>query len=251
MASVFIMQPLGQILAAVVGLAVLLTVGKSRGLATETDHVAAATIVDRIWRYVIGFGAIPAFVAIVFRLTIPESPRFTLDVDHDGTRALLDTQAYYKITPDAPNYVDENLLNHGLQDVRNGDYIQAVPRAATGMEAAAHDGSDSDSDVIQDAEDEEVQDHEIQTEPKPRPDPFARAQLWQFFITERNIIYLIGTSVTWFLLDFACMISPILKIHRSPLTLYSLSLRPRHQQSPSHRSNLGLSTCQRWLRQCS
>ena len=80
MAAVFLMQPLGQLLASVVGLAVLLTVG--RNLNTETDLEASRVVVDRIWRYVVGVGAIPALVAIGFRLTIPRIPSL-----HPGCRS--------------------------------------------------------------------------------------------------------------------------------------------------------------------
>lgn len=34
-------------------------------------------------------------MAIVFRLTIPASPRFTLDIDNDGARALEDIKEHY------------------------------------------------------------------------------------------------------------------------------------------------------------
>jgi MFS family permease len=127
MAAVFLMQPLGQLLASVVGLAVLLTVGRNAGLATETDPESAKVIVDRIWRYVVGVGAIPALVAIGFRLTIPESPRFTLDVDHDGARALRDTQKYFNIRRASMNgstngnlqvYTDDVEDDAGMQQVR-------------------------------------------------------------------------------------------------------------------------------------
>jgi PHS family inorganic phosphate transporter-like MFS transporter len=98
MVAVTLMQPLGQVAAAAVGLTVLTTLGKRRGLESLTespdDHKAAAAIIDRIWRVVIGVGAIPAFLAIVARLTIPESPRFTLDVSHDGKQALKANQEY-------------------------------------------------------------------------------------------------------------------------------------------------------------
>jgi PHS family inorganic phosphate transporter-like MFS transporter len=98
MVAITLMQPLGQVAAAAVGLTVLTTLGKRRGLESLTespdDHNAAAAIIDRIWRIVIGVGAIPAFLAIVARLTIPESPRFTLDVSHDGKQALKANQEY-------------------------------------------------------------------------------------------------------------------------------------------------------------
>jgi PHS family inorganic phosphate transporter-like MFS transporter len=98
MVAITLMQQLGQLAAAAVGLTVLTTLGKGRGLESLTesadDHKAAAAIIDRIWRIVIGVGAIPAFLAIVARLTIPESPRFTLDVSHDGKQALKANQEY-------------------------------------------------------------------------------------------------------------------------------------------------------------
>src|SRR5438045_3696167 len=114
MAAVFIMQPLGQILAAAVGLASLLTIGS--GLSSNGDEESAAVTVDRIWRVVIGVGAIPAFVAIVFRWTIPESPRWTLNVDHDGTRALQDTEKYLKIQ-EALRRSSKELEAFGLDDL--------------------------------------------------------------------------------------------------------------------------------------
>lgn len=96
--AITLMQPLGQVAAAAVGLTALTTLGKRRGLESLTespeDHKAAAAIIDRIWRIVIGVGAIPAFLAIIARLTIPESPRFTLDVSHDGKQALKANQEY-------------------------------------------------------------------------------------------------------------------------------------------------------------
>lgn len=98
MVAITLMQPLGQVAAAAVGLTVLTTLGKRRGLElfTETpdDHKDAAAIIDSIWRIVIGVGAIPAFLAIAARLTIPESPRFTLDVSLDGRQALKANQEY-------------------------------------------------------------------------------------------------------------------------------------------------------------
>ncbi|KAI9225264.1 MAG: phosphate transporter [Piptocephalis tieghemiana] len=40
-------------------------------------------MLDYVWRICIGLGAIPGFVAIYFRLTIPETPRYTMDVKKD------------------------------------------------------------------------------------------------------------------------------------------------------------------------
>ncbi|AAS53813.1 AFR442Cp [Eremothecium gossypii ATCC 10895] len=35
---------------------------------------------DQMWRILVGFGCVPGMIALYFRLTIPESPRYTLDV---------------------------------------------------------------------------------------------------------------------------------------------------------------------------
>jgi PHS family inorganic phosphate transporter-like MFS transporter len=173
MAAVFSMQPLGQIFASIVGLAVLMTVGKS--LKTETDHEKAATTVDRIWRWVIGVGAIPALVAIAFRLTIPESPRYTLDVEGDGDRAWRDAQRYYDTKSRA---VD------GQRDVER----LVGPSSVDQLE-------DKGQGIQLDANREEI-------EPAP-----PRAEWKIFFIDQGNIKYLLGTSLCWFLL-VSCSFHP-------------------------------------------
>jgi MFS transporter, PHS family, inorganic phosphate transporter len=198
MASVFIMQPVGQLLAAVVGLAVLLTVGRSAGLPTATSHVEAATIVDRIWRYVIGVGAIPALVAIGFRLTIPESPRFTLDVDNDGARALRDTRKYYNIQRRASN---GSVVGNGYEDAEDHSAMQQLPKATLNHEES-HD-QDDDSMVIQELGGVDSNDQDEEEDDAELPDPFSWAELHRFFWVEGNIKYLLGTSMTWLLLDFA------------------------------------------------
>lgn len=46
-----------------------------------------------MWRLLIGFGCIPAAIALYFRLTIPETPRFSLDVEGDLPQAFHDVHA--------------------------------------------------------------------------------------------------------------------------------------------------------------
>jgi hypothetical protein len=70
--------------------------------ATETDPVAAVQLVDRIWRYVVGFGAILAVIALWLRLTIPESPRFALDVAYDAESAVRDIRKFHNINDPSP-----------------------------------------------------------------------------------------------------------------------------------------------------
>ncbi|KIL63748.1 hypothetical protein M378DRAFT_164201 [Amanita muscaria Koide BX008] len=53
-----------------------------------TDHSLRA--VDQMWRLLIGLGCIPAVIGLYFRLTAPETPRFTIDVGSNLEQALAD-----------------------------------------------------------------------------------------------------------------------------------------------------------------
>lgn len=43
--------------------------------------------VDFMWRLLIGLGAVPGCIALYFRLTIPETPRFTMDIERNIDQA--------------------------------------------------------------------------------------------------------------------------------------------------------------------
>nr|GAT60843.1 phosphate transporter [Mycena chlorophos] len=62
--------------------------------------------VDYMWRILIGFGCLPAVVALYFRLTIPETPRFTMDIERNVLGASQDvhdimTTGRYRHDPEA------------------------------------------------------------------------------------------------------------------------------------------------------
>lgn len=96
MGSVFAMQGLGQFGAALVALIVTTTFKQS--LVTAPDaascHGACQLAADKMWRIIIGFGAVPGCIALYYRLTIPETPRYTFDVARDVEKAGADTRAY-------------------------------------------------------------------------------------------------------------------------------------------------------------
>lgn len=100
MAAVFLMQPLGQICAAAVGWGVAASLSHGQIAADGTTLEDPTQTVDKIWRCVIGVGAFPALIAILYRVSIPESPRYTMDVSRDGKRALLDTNRYFAVQTD-------------------------------------------------------------------------------------------------------------------------------------------------------
>lgn len=98
MAAVFLMQPVGQLMAQLVGLWVLWGLNRSENFKDSRDPDHCKPIVDSVWRWVSGVGAIPALIAIIFRWSITDPGRFTLDVQDEGDRAVKDTAVHYGVT---------------------------------------------------------------------------------------------------------------------------------------------------------
>ena len=88
MAAVFSNQGLGQLLAGIVAMVCvagykdnLINVDLANGDKCVGDCLQAC---DQMWRIIIGFGCVPGCIALYYRLTIAESPRYNLDIkQHD------------------------------------------------------------------------------------------------------------------------------------------------------------------------
>jgi hypothetical protein len=79
-----------------------------RAYKTSLIHDASPSTIhmDQMWRILIGLGCIPGVVALYFRLTIPETPRFTMDIERNVQQASQDvdnflTSGTYYVDPDA------------------------------------------------------------------------------------------------------------------------------------------------------
>jgi len=94
--------------------AFMITAAYKTALLSETDMEHLNTI-DSMWRVLIGLGAVPGVIALYFRLTIPETPRFTMDIECNIDQATNDI---------------ENVLDG--KPTRNEDSIQRVdaPKAS-------------------------------------------------------------------------------------------------------------------------
>lgn len=96
MGAVFAMQGIGQFSAAVIAL--IVTVGFKESLLSAKTYATCDGVcglaVDKMWRVIIGFGAVPGCIALYFRLTIPETPRYTFDVARDVVKGGSDIKAY-------------------------------------------------------------------------------------------------------------------------------------------------------------
>ncbi|KAJ9269152.1 hypothetical protein DTO212C5_4835 [Paecilomyces variotii] len=174
MAAVFLMQPLGQILAAAVGWGVLSGLMHSRGLVDLPDHGSQfqslsiheqqriLSTLDSVWRWVVGVGCIPTLLAIVWRFSIPESPRYTMDVNHDPLQALAATRRQFQ---------------HQLHPVEDGENAQQNNGGGAFLSRRA---------LIS----------------RPLPETDNPPELWDYLFNQGNIRYLLATAICWFLLDF-------------------------------------------------
>ncbi|CAE6442849.1 unnamed protein product [Rhizoctonia solani] len=102
MTAVFAMQGFGNFAAALV--AFIVTQAFENQI--KGDEEARQDSIDRCWRLLIGLGAVPGCMALYCRLTIPETPRFTMDVERNVEQAVQDVNTFlttgkYNIDSDA------------------------------------------------------------------------------------------------------------------------------------------------------
>jgi MFS transporter, PHS family, inorganic phosphate transporter len=101
MTMVVAAQGWGQFTAAIVSLIITRAYKSS----IIKDGVVDPAHIDNVWRILIGLGMVPAFIGLYFRLKIPETPRFTLDVERNFNQAKQDVDAMlysgkFEVDPD-------------------------------------------------------------------------------------------------------------------------------------------------------
>ncbi|KAF8941417.1 Inorganic phosphate transporter pho84 [Dissophora ornata] len=116
MAAVFAMQGFGYLTTGII--AVILLAAFKTSIEDNVQNL------DYVWRILIGFGCIPALVAVYFRLTIPETPRYVLDIENNINKA----------ERDVANVLKEN-RNHLQSDDDANDVIVHNPAVAKGSTA--------------------------------------------------------------------------------------------------------------------
>jgi len=102
MTAVFANQGWGQFSAALVSLIVV----EAYKTSIQNGPPSGSPSVDYCWRLLIGLGCVPGVIALYFRLTIPETPRFTMDIERNVQQASQDVDTFmttgkYYIDPDA------------------------------------------------------------------------------------------------------------------------------------------------------
>lgn len=121
-AFIFSMQGVGQIVAALVTM-ILLAIFKG-AVEDNVDNL------DYVWRLCIGLGCIPAVATIYGRWTMPESPRYAVNVQHDSEgahAAIAATETFRaKNRPcvSTPNLDDEEKsTTHEQRDQQQDDFV--------------------------------------------------------------------------------------------------------------------------------
>ncbi|XMA19390.1 hypothetical protein WAI453_012181 [Rhynchosporium graminicola] len=121
---VFACQPLGQLAASLVSMIAIFRQRNSipKGstaythLAPQNCNEECKITIDSVWRWIIGVGVIPAVIALWFRLTIIESPRYTADVGQDSKKAASELHRYLLMQAE-PAGVTSTSINVIRQDM--------------------------------------------------------------------------------------------------------------------------------------
>jgi len=114
MTAVFAAQGWGNFTAALVA---LIITAAYKNTILSSPSITNLHGVDACWRLLIGLGCVPATVALYFRLTIPETPRFTMDIERNVDQASTDI---------------ENVISGQEKELDEDAYIQRiqVPKAS-------------------------------------------------------------------------------------------------------------------------
>ncbi|KAJ5094298.1 hypothetical protein N7456_010159 [Penicillium angulare] len=178
MASVFFMQPLGQIAGNVVSLIVI-------AVSRDNDSTDIVRNVDSMWRWVLGIGVVPGAIATLFRFAIPESPRYLVEIDDDPVTAEFDATTLFS-EPVSPGF-DSQAFGTMTTITGTGSSIQ-LP-AISSLASASSQADDEEFTSLPPAT---LNSHWR----------LAKSDIIRYFWTEGNWRSLFGTAVAWLLMDF-------------------------------------------------
>ena len=244
LATLFFMQPVGQFIATIVAIVVTHLYQNQMEFNSASAcppppllcyaHCSSPECfraVDRAWRWIIGFGGIPALVAFVIRLQIPESPRYNMDVLLDTQRALNETTEYFEPAGAVIPQHEKDVNQEGgvaPKDLGIGPNATSSPLLVVGHRKDLSKGSISSSGIEPDKNDTSTTAGAHLTPRKAtrtfstsnelnrtstflkRDNHHRRNELCQwrlgfreYFFKEGNWVHLAGTMMCWFLLDIS------------------------------------------------
>ncbi|THZ14233.1 inorganic phosphate transporter [Aureobasidium pullulans] len=173
--AVFMCQPLGQLLATLVPLIAIYAAREHLPQTTaETCDADCLKTLDIIWRLVLGLGAVPAAASLWFRLTIIESPRYTVDIVRDDHQAAIDVNRYFY----------------------SGDHI-----STRSFDPSQHD---HDDEIHVEGTNESIHPMSImEPDEVSQPPQASWSDIVDYFWHQGNYRTLVATSLTWLSLDLA------------------------------------------------
>jgi MFS transporter, PHS family, inorganic phosphate transporter len=177
-ASVFFMQPLGQIAGNIVSL-IVVAASRSQG----DEHLRKT--VDSMWRWVIGLGVVPGVLAVAFRFAIPETPRFLLEVEDDPIKAEFDATPMFG-SGDSTE-LESAHETWGSTASANSNSFDEVILPAPAM------GATGEWSISGNAPPVTLNSHWT----------LSRKDIHQYFWIEGNWRTLFGTAMSWLILDFS------------------------------------------------
>ena len=228
LAAVFFCQPLGQLIAVLVSFAA--TAGFRSYISSLSNDtscsvqahdsmgIECARTIDRAWRLVAGLGAVPAVVAMVFRLTIPESVYYILDIKNDSNEAMHAKDYFGSSENLGPG--DEGSIHVGETEHNIAAGLQ-LPQSALlssfhGQGLSEDSATNSIGRMVEDLED-------------PHPSQASRADLYKYLFTDGNWTDLSATAVNWMLLDFTFY---LLGVNSSSFVPTMFGEQPGNQLTP-------------------
>ncbi|KAE8141826.1 major facilitator superfamily domain-containing protein [Aspergillus pseudotamarii] len=184
LAAVFLCQSLGSAAAAVVALIAVAGFRHSLPNDPEIRECTGSCIrnLDIIWRLIVGLGAVPAFIAIWFRLTIIESPRYTADVMQNSLQAAADVSQFYR---SAEISSASSLGHESLHPVGETISLSPTQTRENGFIPS----------IIS------LQSSSVELENTPSPPIYFWRDFKIFLKQKRNLQTLVATSLCWFCLD--------------------------------------------------
>ncbi|KAH0277092.1 MFS general substrate transporter, partial [Aureobasidium melanogenum] len=172
--AVFMCQPLGQLLATLVPLIAVYAARESLPHDSQVCEGDCLKTLDVIWRLVLGLGAVPAAASLWFRLTIIESPRYTVDIVRDDHQAAVDVNRYFY----------------------SGDHFSARSRVSFQQD---HEDELNTEEIHNPVFPLSVMD----TEEVSQPPQASWSDIKDYFWHQGNYRTLVATSLTWLSLDLA------------------------------------------------
>lgn len=194
MTAVFMCQPLGQLAATLVSL--VAAASQRNGIPADATPGNCTgeclKTMDSIWRWIIGVGVIPAVIALWFRLTIIESPRYTADVGRDSKKAASELSRYL------PSDIDSA--------VASTTSIEIPPQVGFRRSTMNGNGRISSSESRRSREETldeiHLEDQILATANDNKPPPVPSWQDFKdYFWYKGNLRTLIATSMCWFCVD--------------------------------------------------